>query len=275
MTFIVKFIVLKQRTFYIIYIILMKKSQKIVVHLGTFAILVTTLFNYFYSWPTWISWILIIIISVAILGMLLFNNRHKQTDYFCPLGIAILILSLALIIITLLSSYNALTLTTLISIGLGALLIYLLVTSFLKNSTENKIIWAFLLSALLISLIWITTLTTPTSQTAKQIKQIINTSQKEIKAPDGTIFIATRTQSWRNVEVQSGVFKDFQSLEQLQNFINSNYNKIYELYIPGKWVVEIYQTMSGEVEIYYNDALIKTTSDLKQAKQYIYDNILH
>ncbi len=132
-----------------------------------------------------------------------------------------------------------------------------------------------MLSALLISLVGITTLTTPVSQTAKQIKKIINTSQKEIKAPDGTIFVATKTQSGWNVEVQSGVFKDFSSLEQLQKFINSNYNKVYELYIPGKGIVEVYQTMSGEFEIYYNDALVKTTSDLKQAKEYIYTNILN
>ncbi len=118
----------------------MSKTQKALIHLGTFALLVASLFNYFYSWPTRVSWILIIIVLAAILGMLWTNNKNQQTDYFCPLGIAILILSLALATIALLSAYNALTLTVLISIGFGALLVYLVITSFLKNSTENKII---------------------------------------------------------------------------------------------------------------------------------------
>ncbi len=213
---------------------------------------------------------------IGAIGLVIFlNNKKQESDYFCPLGVAILTLSLSLVVIALLSSYNTLTLTILILIGLGALLIYLIVTSFLKNSTENKIIWAFLLSALLISLLWITTLTTPSSQTAQQVKKIINSSQKEIIAPDGTIFVATKTQSGWNVEIQSGVFKDFPSLDQLEEFINTNYNKVYELYIPGKGVVEIFQTMSWEFEIYYNDALVKTSPDLHQAKQYIYANILN
>jgi len=63
-------------------------------------------------------------------------------------------------------------------------------------------------------------------------------------------------------------------LEQAKEFINSTSNKVYELIIPHKGTVEVYQTGDKTFEIYYNKALIKTVESLEEAKKYIYTNIL-
>lgn len=252
----------------------MSTINKILIHLWVFVILLAALFNYFYEWPLRVSWGLIVIIVFTVWLLIRFNNRSQKTDYFCPLGIALLVLSLALLAINLLTIYNLLTLSGLIIVGILSLVLYLILSAFLKNSTENKIIGAFLLSALLISLLGITVISAPSSSTTEQVKKIINISQKQLKAPDWTIFVATKEETWWNIEIQSGVFKYFASLEQAKEFINSTSNKVYELIIPHKGTVEVYQTGDKTFEIYYNKALIKTVESLEEAKKYIYTNIL-
>jgi len=162
----------------------MSTINKILIHLWVFVILLAALFNYFYEWPLRVSWGLIVIVVFTGWLLIRFNNHSQKADYFCPLGIALLVLSLALLAINLLTIYNLLTLSGLIIVGILSLVLYLILSAFLKNSTENKIIGAFLLSALLISLLGITVISAPSSSTTEQVKKIINISQKQLKAPD-------------------------------------------------------------------------------------------